>query len=712
MIPPTSEKRFDEFHDIDCNLQSSLKHVGPAFFQSFGRFTQIQRLAIPDILAGKDTLLISATATGKTEAACAPLIERFYSSHKPWTILYISPTRALINDLYFRLQRPVRSLNLTIKRRTGDHRDNLSQIPNILITTPESFDSLLCRNRRNDKYGHDLAHVRAVILDEIHLLYGTSRGEQLKWLLKRLQKIKVFSKSKGWCSTSDIQIVCLSATVPNSQRIADEYFPEQVSTIQLKKHRPIEIVNIPSEKTNVESMLFEYISCSQKNEKVIVFTNRRRRVDDLASILRRHLTPFGYGVHAHHGSLSKNEREYAEFSLKSQERIVLVATSTLEIGIDIGDIDLIVLESPPPDISSFLQRIGRGNRRTDKTRVMLCANNVSEFLLQQAMAEAAKEGWLGEDTYGPYYSVVRQQIASYIFQSPKKMKTTDSVAQLFSESHHDSKLIYDMINHMISNQELVQHDKNVLKLGDHWWQMAENMGMIHSTIERGAGNNIVNIDTGNTIASGVHYLSGKNLGIAGKSLQICNWDKFKIEVRDHLHDSSLKGNWSYNSRSFYLSSCQPLALKRYLKISNDIWPIIQKDGFTYIFHCGGAIRRAILTLIHEHYGIVNTNIVFNDWYIQLPGLVRDKPQVLSTFSSKNLYLLINSEESLLAKIESFLNRPYSNKQLPYNVRVEEVLQWLNLEHEEKLIKSSNWLILEDKDVESALKLFINSAMPK
>jgi len=92
--------------------------------------------------------------------------------------------------------KPSQHLNLTLKRRTGEHRDALENIPHLLITTPESFDSMLCRNKRSDKYGHDLAHVVAVIIDEIHLLDGSPRGDQVKWLIHRLIKLRQFAEQK------------------------------------------------------------------------------------------------------------------------------------------------------------------------------------------------------------------------------------------------------------------------------------------------------------------------------------------------------------------------------------------------------------------------------------------------------------------------------------------------------------------------------------
>ena len=125
---------------------------------------------------------------------------------------------------------------------------------------------------------------------------------------------------------------------------------------------------------------------------------------------------------AHHGSLSKKVREDAEEAIKANEKVVAFASSTLEIGIDIGDIDLVVIDGPAPNVSALLQRIGRGNRRTNLTKVLLCAESKADSVLQRAMVNAAENGWLFADDVGPNYSVAMQQIASYIFQSPKRTR--------------------------------------------------------------------------------------------------------------------------------------------------------------------------------------------------------------------------------------------------------------------------------------------------
>src|SRR5687768_10556192 len=123
----------------DREVAGRLARTWDAFFARFGRLTPVQREAVPHVLSGADVLVCSPTASGKTEAVCAPLIERRLSSPR-WTILYVSPTRALVNDLYQRLVGPCAILDVNVARRTGDHPSRSELPPHVLITTPESFD--------------------------------------------------------------------------------------------------------------------------------------------------------------------------------------------------------------------------------------------------------------------------------------------------------------------------------------------------------------------------------------------------------------------------------------------------------------------------------------------------------------------------------------------------------------------------------------------
>jgi len=157
------------------HLKDQLSHTWPAFFARHGNFTPVQQQALPPILAGKNTLVIAATASGKTEAALAPLLERHLfgddsvaNPQPALRILYICPTRALVRDLYERLAPPLQTLGVTVMMKSGDTGPvSTTHPPTVLITTPESTDSLLTRAPRL------LTTLRAFVLDEVHL-FGTS----------------------------------------------------------------------------------------------------------------------------------------------------------------------------------------------------------------------------------------------------------------------------------------------------------------------------------------------------------------------------------------------------------------------------------------------------------------------------------------------------------------------------------------------------------
>ena len=684
-----------------------LPHTGHAFFQTYGRFTPIQRLTIPAILGGNDTLVISCTASGKTEATCAPLLELNLEREGPWTILYISPTRALINDLHSRLIGFSQRLNVSLKRRTGDHRDDLRRIPNILLTTPESFDSMLCRNGRDDPLGHDLAHVVAVVLDEIHLLHGTARGEQTRWLLERLRRLREFSLRKEWTRDAGFQTVALSATVPDPDSICRDHFPGHVRVVESPERRSIETVDLSSTDTEVESALPGYIEMLDRDEKILVFSNSRKRVDELSRHLSERTAPMGYRVYAHHGSLGKDERENAEDAMKNGERVLLCATSSMEIGVDIGDIDLVVLDGPPSDVSSLLQRIGRGNRRTDGTRVMACSGTVADLLLQNAMIDAARDGWLGEGSIGPCYSAVRQQIASYIFQSPTKRRNERSLHALFDDARIDRGMFDAILRTMIENEELRWVGESI-GLGDHWWMMASRRGNIHSTIEGSGGMNIVSIEDGRRIGSDVIYEGGGTIGVGGKALQVCKRENMTLEVRNLLDNESLQGQWRYASSRFSIHSSQPMALRRYLGIPEGTWPLVGDAGGTYAFHLGGGTRRAVLSLLIHLYVEKGERIRVNEWYIQFPGSIDKKPPWLDRFNVGLMKMTLDTDESIVREMEEILGRPFSNRRLPPEVRADEVVGWMDIEAEAGHIKESSWEFLSEKAVEDALKHFIRT----
>lgn len=589
----------------DRTVANRLQHTWSAFFHRFGRLTPTQREAIPPVLAGRDCLVCAPTASGKTEAACAPLIERLVSDGTDWMILYVSPTRALVNDLYERLWTPIRELSLRLERRTGDHRGVIDPPPHVLITTPESFDSILCRGGRGD--GHPLLRASAVVLDEIHLLHGGARGEQLRWLLERLRRIRRQAAERGWTQSGDVQVVALSATVPNPAEVANAYLRE-AEIRQIGGGREIETVTVEAEVPTVEVALPLYLAALSSPEKLLVFSNARRRVDMLATHLRPRLEQLGYDLLAHHGSLARGQRETAEARMKSGRAVVLFATSTLEIGVDIGDVDLVVLDGPAPNVPALLQRIGRGNRRTRKTRVMACSGSLGETIIQSAMLEMARRSSLGPAETGLSRAVTRQQLASYIFQAPNRRRRAETLAS-FVRSVADPPFDEQaLIDHLVASGELIR-DPSGVRLGEEWLGRATR-GQIHSNIEDPGGATVVDETSGEAMARGVDFRGGRGLKIAGHLLEARRWSEHKLEVRRVTEQHLADGDWGYTTRAWVLGAGQPQSVREYLGFAADEWPYLVVDGRTCVFHFGGTRRQVTLRLIAERAG---TTLEANPW---------------------------------------------------------------------------------------------------
>lgn len=679
----------------DQEIARSLPRAWPAFFQRFGRLTEVQRAVIPEALRGEDLLVCSATASGKTEAACAPLVERFLDRRYPWRILYVSPTRALVNDLHKRLEGPLRELGLGVRRRTGEYKETWFRDTRVVLTTPESLDSLLCRGRTEN--GHLLDSIVAVVLDEIHLVHGTPRGEQLRFLLHRLRQLRRFAKQKGWAVTDEIQVLALSATVPDPDEVRG-CFLAAGEVVDIPGGREIVSVTVEGAGYCTEQVLVAYLAAQSQPEKILVFCNARKRVDDLTSELRPRLEALGCTVAAHHGSLSKPVREQTEALLQKGERVVAFATSTLEIGVDIGDIDLVVLDGPAPDIPALLQRIGRGNRRAQITRVLACGDSAADALIHGAMLEAARQGSLGFLERGPQRAVIRQQLASYIFQAPRRSRSRAKLLDLMEETglREPGRSV---LEHLLAERELLE-DREGVRLGDQWAD-ATRRGEIHSTIEGGAGAAIIDYTSGRPIAGDVEFRGGRGMRVGGQLLNVRRWDQWKIEVSQVANREMADGKWRYSSRPWMEGAGQPQAVRWFLGIPDGVWPSILHDGRTFVFHFGGGRRHAVLDLIRRAADRSLSGLKTNAWFLSLPGDVGEAPAPLAAAGPGTLRVQIHQH---LDALERTLGRPLANRRLPVDVRVEEVEGWLAVEDEVEEIKRAQWRRTGDRETEAALRL--------
>lgn len=334
------------------------RRVASAFYGGFTDLRPMQKATLEPIAEGQNIVLAAGTGSGKTEAVIAPLVSRFWHQavQETWlTWLYIVPTRALANDLERRLWLPFQTLGMKVGIRHGD-RDDLVRgtVPHLLITTPESLDVMMMRREPA------LKTLSAVLIDEVHLLYNSQRGMQLAILLQRLKK--VIGRDFQWCA--------LSATIGRLEEIPRFFFGNNADAVLLhfspERKIDAQVRYIPDDDSLLH--LAERLTANRPT-KALIFADSRRTCDRLASILQRS-SNLSSRVFTHYSSLAPELRIETEAAFGRARTAFCVATSTLELGIDIGDIDLVILWGAPRNIESFMQRIGRGNRRSNKTNVL------------------------------------------------------------------------------------------------------------------------------------------------------------------------------------------------------------------------------------------------------------------------------------------------------------------------------------------------------
>lgn len=399
-------KKIDPVDRLPCMMPDAW----PVFFHR-RRPRLIQAAAMPAIVRGESVILSSPTASGKTEAAVAPLYQRHVSfGRKGLSVIYVAPTRALVNDLYGRLRDylDARAESL-VCRYTGDHHDfRTPQGAFVLLTTPEALDSLQLTQPGK------LRNARAVVVDEVHLLHGTPRGEQLRYVLRRL-----------WAAAEEPshpkdrrQTVVMTATVRDPEGVQRYWTDGQGEIVTVGETRRIQALyaeirgDTPSERALQGAEALRAWLEKNGESKVLVFGNSRNGAHRLAVSLHEKLAGGRWPVHFHVGILSAAERDRIEAAMRKSRYGVCVATSTLEVGIDIGDIDLIVLADVPHSVYSYLQRIGRGNRTSDTCRVLALHDGPEEKRLFDALHHCACRGLLDDEHEYQRPSVQFQQILS------------------------------------------------------------------------------------------------------------------------------------------------------------------------------------------------------------------------------------------------------------------------------------------------------------
>ena len=341
-------------------------------------FRAVQEEAIKAFSDGSDLVILAPTAGGKTESGFFPALDDLLRMGGPGiSILYISPLKALINDQLERISRITTPMGVETAAWHGDIRRSdrawkMGEAPGILLTTPESLEVLFSDPIRSP----DLANLRTVIIDEIHAFIGTDRGVHLRCLLDRLEIL----------TGKRIRRIGLSATIGNPDHLLDWLSEES---------RPRHLVRVPHSPAKKkfsfsieeeEERRIRAVAEAIRGKKALVFVRSRSGAERLHAGLSEMVQP----VVVHHSAISSELRHAAEAQMAGEGSACIICTGTLELGIDIGNLDIVVQYGPPDSVASFLQRLGRAGRRGSPAEMAFILSNGEEALIAVAAIEAAR----------------------------------------------------------------------------------------------------------------------------------------------------------------------------------------------------------------------------------------------------------------------------------------------------------------------------------
>lgn len=470
------------------DTREALHHFHPLvrewFSSRYGKPTDPQERAWPLIASGRNVLITAPTGTGKTYAAFLFALNELIEGRWPGgttRVLYVSPLKALNTDVRQNLLAPLSELaaffrekgkelpQIAVATRSGDtpqseRRRMARRPPEILITTPESLNLILASPRSREM----LAGLKTVILDEVHAIVGTKRGTHLITAVERLVPV-----------AGELQRIALSATVKpleDTAAFVGGYAARQSGEEWIYEKRAVEIVRSavrkeallavrsvgPEEEPREGSRhdgetVWERMSRSlseiiAERRSTLVFVNSRQLAERLA-----HLLNAGQGeliAYAHHGSLSRELRSVVEKRLKEGDLRAIVATSSLELGIDIGELDEVLLVDTPPSISQTVQRLGRaGHGVGEVARGVLFASN-GPNLVRGVVAAKLAEAQNIEEVHPIVcpLDVLAQVIVSMVGVEPWKLSDLYAMLRTSYPFHTLSRRQFDLVIEMLEGR--------------------------------------------------------------------------------------------------------------------------------------------------------------------------------------------------------------------------------------------------------------------
>jgi ATP-dependent Lhr-like helicase len=426
--------------------------------EGFESLTNIQQKALPIIVRRINCLLVAPTGAGKTEAAVMPVVTMLSTSARlPGKIraVYITPLRALNNDVFRRIVRYAESENLRVQIRHGDtttkdKKKIVESPPDILITTPESLGVVLSSQRMLLA----LQNLEWIIIDEVHELIASERGAHLSIGLERLQS----------ASLERVTRIGLSATVGNlaeaGKFVSGTNRKHAVLVDRSGREYDIRLEYIQGSFTNVAHFIIEYIVSNKISGSVLLFTNTRDEAEYLATVLKNQSE---VKVDVHHGSLSREMRQETEQRLRVGDAGVIVCTSSLELGLDIGSIDLVMHYGSPRQVSKLVQRVGRSrHRQTSHAKGLIVANSADDESEALAIIRRMKRGSIEEQTmHVNALDVVAHHLVGLCMQNNGMIelpKAFDLITRAYPFSHtsiHDLESCVEILD----NNGIIKFDR-------------------------------------------------------------------------------------------------------------------------------------------------------------------------------------------------------------------------------------------------------------
>ena len=518
-------------------LGNTVKELAVSRFQ---KPTLVQELAIPKIIEGKNVLVIAETGSGKTESTLLPIFSKLTSAeYAPIAVLYVTPLKSLNRDLLDRLLWWCNKLDIDVAVRHGDtnqyeRKMQVEHPPHILISTMEQIGAMIVGKR----FREHLKNVKFIVIDEIHEVVNSKRGVQLTLSLERLKKL---------CGNP--QIICLSATVGNPDLAAKFIFSENnyeivnaisPKSIELKVESPYPTKEdeIIAEKIfiggSVVARLRKIRDLILEHRSTLAFTNTREAAEILSSRLRLLDKNFPHDIH--HSSLSKEVRIKAEKDFKEEKLKCLIATSSLQLGIDIGTVDLVLQYQSPRTVTQLIQRVGRSGHGIGRlSKGIIIAGEGDDIFESSVIAKKALSGELEPlRIHRKSLDVLTQQIIGFVIENynvdTKETYETIKKAYPFKDLKEDEFL--SLVNFLDTQLRLVFSDNGIKRRRKAFEYYFDNLSVIpdqknYKVIDTTSNNFVGTLDE-EFIAS--HGDVGSSFIVKGRPWKILSVEDGKVFV--------------------------------------------------------------------------------------------------------------------------------------------------------------------------------------